>query len=98
MHHKKSSRSPSDLDGKTEMTITEFTKFLFTFDTNKDGCISRDELRQAVRDNGGWFATWKANRGMKSADANSNGFIDKEEIPKLAAFAEKELNIMIVSY
>ena len=84
-------------DGKTEMSIEEFTKFLYTFDTNNDGLISREELREAVRKKGGWFATWKAKRNLKFADVNRNGFIDKNEVPKLAAFAEKELNIRIVS-
>ncbi|KAL4566294.1 hypothetical protein LXL04_030408 [Taraxacum kok-saghyz] len=68
-------------DGKTEMSIEEFT--------------NREELREAVRKKGGWFATWKAKRNMKFADVNRNGFIDKNEVPKLAAFAEKELNIRI---
>ncbi|KAI3504818.1 hypothetical protein L1887_26546 [Cichorium endivia] len=98
VHRQRQYKDVSHLDGRTEMTMTEFKKFMNTLDTNQDGCISRDELRQAVRNNGGWFATWKANRGMKSADANGNGFIDKEEIPNLAEFAQKEFNIRIVSY
>ncbi|KAK1407533.1 hypothetical protein QVD17_39150 [Tagetes erecta] len=65
-------------------------------DTNNDGFISHEELAQAIRNNGGWFARWKANRALKVADENRNGFIDENEILKLVAFAEKELNVMIV--
>ena len=87
-------------DGKREMTIKEFTAFLEQFDVDKDGRISPDELRQAIHKNGSWLlaAYWKGNRGMKSADIDGNGFIDKDEIPKLTEFAEKELNIKIVAY
>ncbi|KVH99383.1 Calcium-binding EF-hand [Cynara cardunculus var. scolymus] len=80
------------------MTITEFTNYLAQYDTNHDNCISRDELRQAIRKNGGRFASWKGSRGVKSADTNGNGLIDKHEMPKLVAFAEKELSIRIVAY
>ncbi|KAJ0570808.1 putative EF-hand domain-containing protein [Helianthus annuus] len=85
-------------DGKTQMTMTAFKKFIDTLDTNKDGVISAEELSQAVRKRGGWFATWKGNRALKSADANDNGYVDEDEIPKLVAFAEKELNVVIVEY
>ena len=94
LHYKPGGRE----DGKTEMTMEEFTKFLFTFDANKDGLISREELREALKNSGNWFAKWKANRRVKYADTNGDGVIDKDEIPKLAEFAERELNIRIVSY
>ncbi|KAJ9567274.1 hypothetical protein OSB04_003240 [Centaurea solstitialis] len=101
MTHKRHVIRTKDLaDGKTEMTIKQFEEFLKQFDENKDDRISVDELRQAIRRSGCWaiFAYWKGNRGMKSADINGDGFIDKDEIPKLAEFAEKELNIKIVAY
>ncbi|MDG6100468.1 EF-hand domain-containing protein, partial [Alteromonas sp. ZYF713] len=89
---------PIPEDNKREMKLQEFEKFLETLDTDRDGCISSEELRQAIRKNGGWFATWKAKRAVKSADVNGNGVIDKGEISKLVALAEKELNVRIVSY
>lgn len=68
------------------------------FDADKDGRLSRYELRDAVRANRGWFSTWKGKRALKSADANRNGFVDERELENLVAFAEKELNVRIVAY
>lgn len=85
-------------DGKREMTIEEFKKWLKKFDKDKDGKISRDELREAVRAKGGWFSTHKSKRGLKLADINSNGFIDDSEISNLVEFAQRELGIRIVEH
>lgn len=85
-------------DGKREMTIEEFKKWLKKFDKDKDGKISRDELREVVRAKGGWFSTHKSKRGLKLADTNSNGFIDDSEISNLVEFAQRELGIRIVEH
>ena len=67
-----------------------------TLDIDKDGKISKDELADAVRGNGGWFAGWKGKRGIRSADSNGDGVIDESEIDMLAAFAQKHLGIKII--
>ncbi|KAH7567394.1 hypothetical protein ACOSQ2_011043 [Xanthoceras sorbifolium] len=82
-------------DGKREMTIEEFKRWLKKFDADKDGRISRDELAEAVRVSGGWFARLKARRGVRTVDRNGNGFIDESEIKNLAEFADKHLGIRI---
>ncbi|KAJ6954965.1 hypothetical protein NC652_006415 [Populus alba x Populus x berolinensis] len=73
------------------MTMAQFRIWVKTLDADKDGKISKDELADAVRGNGGWFAGWKGKRGVKAADANGNGVIDDSEIDMLAAFAQKHL-------
>ena len=83
------------LDGKREMTIDEFKRWLKKFDEDKDGRISKDELADAIRVSGGWFARRKSKHGIRSVDANGNGFIDDNEIKNLAEFAEKHLNVRI---
>ncbi|KAG5613117.1 hypothetical protein H5410_024398 [Solanum commersonii] len=85
-------------DGKCEMTLAEFKRWLKKFDENKDGKISKEDLREAVRSNGGWFRRIKVHRAVKSADANGDGSIDEDEIMNLAEFALKHLGIRIVSY
>ena len=84
------------VDGKREMTIDEFKRWLKKFDEDKDGRISRDELADAIRVSGGWFARWKSNHGIRSVDANANGFIDDNEIKNLREFAEKHLKVRIL--
>ncbi|KAK8572508.1 hypothetical protein V6N13_048105 [Hibiscus sabdariffa] len=76
-------------DGKREMTMDEFERWLKRFDEDKDGKISKDELADAVRVSGGWFARRKSKYGIRSVDANGNGFVDDNEIKNLADFAEK---------
>ncbi|KAH7567396.1 hypothetical protein ACOSQ2_011040 [Xanthoceras sorbifolium] len=85
-------------DGKREMTIEEFKRWLKKFDADKDGRISRDELAEAVRFSGGWFARLKARRGVGTVDRNGNGFIDESEIKNLAEFAEKHLGVRIFHF
>lgn len=84
------------VDGKREMSLDEFKRWLKKFDTNQDGQISREELRDAIRFAGGWFASLKSKRGVRSVDANGNGSIDENEIKDLAEFAEKHLNVRIL--
>ncbi|KAK9048746.1 hypothetical protein SSX86_032287 [Deinandra increscens subsp. villosa] len=85
-------------DGRRELTIKEFKRWLMRFDTDKDGRISKSELRQIVRATGGWFSGWKGKAGIKSADKNGNGFVDESEIENLIQFAQKELGVRIVPY
>ena len=85
-------------DGKREMNMQEFKQWLKRFDANKDGKISRSELRDAVRRSGGHFATFKARQGLKSADANHDGFIDENEFENLVEFAEKHLKVRVSQF
>lgn len=84
-------------DGKREMTIAEFKRWLKKFDEDGDRRISKSELREAIRATGGWFSRWKGKRGVKSADTDGNGFIEESEIKNLMEFALKELGVRIVA-
>ncbi|KAL9999796.1 putative EF-hand domain-containing protein [Helianthus debilis subsp. tardiflorus] len=85
-------------DGRREFTVKEFKRWLMRFDTDKDGRISKSELRQIVRATGGWFSRWKGRAGMKSADKNGNGYVDECEIENLINFAQNELGVRIIAY
>ncbi|KAG5542164.1 hypothetical protein RHGRI_021880 [Rhododendron griersonianum] len=87
---------PGPYDGKREMTMDQFKEWIKQFDGDADGRISRDELKEAIRSTRAWFPGWKANRGVKAADANRDGFIDNSEITALMEFAEKNLSIKIM--
>ncbi|TXG52382.1 hypothetical protein EZV62_021551 [Acer yangbiense] len=84
-----------DDNGKREMTMDEFMRWMKKFDADKDGKISREELAEAVRVSGGWFAGLKAKRGVRSVDRNGNCYIDDSEIKNLVEFAEKHLGVRI---
>ncbi|XP_050365075.1 polcalcin Cup a 4-like [Argentina anserina] len=85
-------------DGKRVMTTEELKKWLKKFDTDKDGRISKEELRQAIRSTGGRFAAFKSSRGLRSADVNKDGYIGEEELDSLVEFAQKHLNVRIVNF
>ncbi|KAF7138311.1 hypothetical protein RHSIM_Rhsim07G0228900 [Rhododendron simsii] len=87
------SRKGAHVDGKREMTLDEFKEWIRGFDKDKDGRLSRDELREAIRATRAWFPGWKAKRGIKAADVNGDGFIDDTEIMVLMEFAQKNLGI-----
>ncbi|OMO74837.1 Calcium-binding EF-hand [Corchorus olitorius] len=86
------------VDGKRDMTIDEFKRWLSKFDEDNDGRISKDELADAIRASGGWFARRKSKQAMQAVDANDNGFIDDNEIKNLVEFAEKHLNVRILFF
>ncbi|OVA10458.1 EF-hand domain [Macleaya cordata] len=81
-----------------EMTIDEFKLWLMSFDTDKDGRISKDELRKAIRSVTGWFSACKNTKKGIYADANGDGYIDDEEIYNLLDFAEERLGMKIIAY
>ncbi|KAH7854472.1 hypothetical protein Vadar_014180 [Vaccinium darrowii] len=81
------------LKKKREMTMAEFKEWIRRFDEDKDGRISRDELREAIRATGAWFPSWKTKLGVKAADMNRDGFIEDNEITNLAEFAQNHLGI-----
>ncbi|PIA56439.1 hypothetical protein AQUCO_00700636v1 [Aquilegia coerulea] len=82
---------------KKEMTVEEFKNWLNQFDADKDGRISKEELHEAVRSLGVWFTSWKTRRGLLAADDNKNGYVDEHEVDHLFAYAQKKLNVKIVT-
>lgn len=81
-----------------EMTVEDFKEWLKQFDTDNDGRISRNELREAIRRRGGWFTTLRAGRAVRRADKDNSGFIDDSEVENLVAFAQKDLGMKISAW
>ncbi|KDP38364.1 hypothetical protein JCGZ_04289 [Jatropha curcas] len=83
------------IDATPAMTKEEFKKWLKRFDTNRDGRISTVELLSAVRSFGGWFGGVQAWWRVRGADANSDGYIDDDELDNLIDFAQKHLGVRV---
>ncbi|XP_048129418.1 calmodulin-like protein 5 [Rhodamnia argentea] len=79
-----------------EMSNEEFKKWLATFDANKDGRFSKEELRHAIRATGAWFPWLKTHNAVHAVDTNGDGFIDENEMNNLVDYAKKHLNVKIV--
>ena len=84
------------LDG--DMTVDEFKEWLRRFDVDRDGRISRDELRRAMRAIRARFTGWKSKRGIDYADADGDGYIDDSEVDGLIEYAQRSLGLRIVAY
>ncbi|KAL5847446.1 hypothetical protein ACOSQ3_010970 [Xanthoceras sorbifolium] len=86
-------------DGKRQLTIDEFKRWLNKFDTDKtkmEGLAK--ELAEAVRVKGGWFARLKAKHEARTVDRNGYGYIDESEFKNLVEFAEKHLGVGIYHF
>ncbi|KAI9164920.1 hypothetical protein LWI28_004493 [Acer negundo] len=79
-----------------EMTVDEFKAWLRRYDSNSDGQISQDELKEALHGLRSWFPWWKARQGMKEADSNHDGLINSpKEMEKLIHFVQQRLHLKI---
>ncbi|WOL03811.1 calmodulin-like protein [Canna indica] len=81
-----------------EMSAEEFKEWLKKFDVDKDGRISKAELREAIRSRGRRFAALRSSRRFRQADTDQNGFIDDAEISNLVKFAKNNFGISISPY
>ncbi|KAB1199681.1 putative calcium-binding protein CML10 [Morella rubra] len=59
------------------------------FDTNGDGQLSRQELRNAFRSLGSAAPGWRAFRALGHADRNGDGQISEAELDNLVGYALK---------
>ncbi|MQM16192.1 hypothetical protein Taro_049144 [Colocasia esculenta] len=69
---------PSQTDASRELTMDQFKELLRQVDVDKDGNITRDDLREAFRGLGLHCTWWRSRRAMKYVDLNRNGSIDNE--------------------
>lgn len=74
-----------------------FLDFLERADENKDGRISRDELRNALKAAGLRFTTVKAWLAMRKCDHNRNGVIEGDkEMASLLSYANQKWNVLVM--
>ncbi|XP_011016821.1 PREDICTED: calmodulin-like protein 5, partial [Populus euphratica] len=56
-------------------------------DINKDGVLSKKELKRAFRRLGALIPAFRAARGLHHADANHDGVVDMDELDDLIKYA-----------
>ncbi|KAK1433501.1 hypothetical protein QVD17_10412 [Tagetes erecta] len=59
------------------------------FDVNRDGKLSRKELKVGLKSIGIRFSGFRAWRAVRHVDANGDGMIGEEEIDELIKYASK---------
>ncbi|PPR82101.1 hypothetical protein GOBAR_AA38620 [Gossypium barbadense] len=73
-------RTYSVVDGRLEMTMDEFKRWLKKFDDDKDGRISRDELADAIRVSRLEMTMDEFKRWLKKFDDDKDGRISRDEL------------------
>ncbi|KAL5777804.1 hypothetical protein ACOSP7_010732 [Xanthoceras sorbifolium] len=73
---------------RRELSEREIREIFERHDANKDGCLSKAEIKQAFDELGALFPGFRANRGLNHADGNGDGFIDMNELKDLVKYAK----------
>ncbi|KAK3231404.1 hypothetical protein Dsin_003285 [Dipteronia sinensis] len=60
-----------------------------SFDTNKDGRLSKEELKNALESLGSSFPAWRTWRALRHADENGDGYISEDELDGLVKYIVK---------
>ncbi|KAH0680461.1 hypothetical protein KY284_021546 [Solanum tuberosum] len=62
---------------------------LMKYDKNRDGKLSKQELRLAFKEMGLHFCRWKAGKALRYADKNGDGYINEDEMSELVQYASR---------
>ncbi|PHU18879.1 hypothetical protein BC332_10030 [Capsicum chinense] len=62
---------------------------LMKYDKNRDGRISKQQVRLAFKEMGLHFCRWKAGKAVRFADENGDGYINEDEMSQLVHYASK---------
>ncbi|CAJ1972681.1 unnamed protein product [Sphenostylis stenocarpa] len=76
----------SCFQGKTNGSKNKIMKAMENADRNEDGCFSKDELQQALKELGAICPRWRAFWAFRNADTNHDGQISGEEIKSLLQY------------
>lgn len=79
----------SGKNAKVSLTEEQLMGLLRRYDTDGDGRLSRQELRDAFDSLGSTFPAWRAWRALRHADANRDGCINEDELGELVAYVIK---------
>ncbi|OIT04145.1 hypothetical protein A4A49_00312 [Nicotiana attenuata] len=71
------------------LTEEQVKGMLKKYDKNRDGKLSKEELRLAFKEMGLHFCGWKAGKALRFADINGDGFINEDEMSEFVKYASK---------
>ena len=70
-------------------TTEQLRGMFWRYDTNRDGKLSRKELKEAFNCLGSSIPGFRAHRALNRADENGDGYISEEEVEELVSYAVK---------
>jgi Ca2+-binding EF-hand superfamily protein len=71
----------------SQLTEEQLRAIFMQSDINKDGVLSKKELKHAFSRLGALIPAFRAARGLHHADANHDGLVDKDELDDLIKYA-----------
>lgn len=71
-------------------TEEQLKGMFWRFDKNQDGHLSKQELKAAFKNLGAIFPGFRADRGLRHADHNGDGYISEDEVDELVKYAIKQ--------
>ena len=71
----------------SQLTEEQLRAIFMQSDINKDGLLSKKELKHAFSRLGALIPAFRAARGLHHADANHDGLVDKDELDDLIKYA-----------
>ncbi|KAL5777810.1 hypothetical protein ACOSP7_010736 [Xanthoceras sorbifolium] len=72
-----------------ELSESQIREIFQRHDANKDGCLSKAEIKQAFDELGAVFPSFRAYRGLNHADGgNGDGFVDMNELEDLVKYVK----------
>ncbi|XVF60060.1 hypothetical protein PTKIN_Ptkin08bG0012600 [Pterospermum kingtungense] len=92
-HERANDHSPKPIfgnpcrDGPPLFTKTQLIREFRLFDSNRDGRLSRQELKNAFNSLGSRLPIYRAVVGLYVADENGDGYITEDEMAKLVQYA-----------
>ncbi|KAM7279744.1 hypothetical protein ACFE04_006878 [Oxalis oulophora] len=69
------------------LSKVELKGMFLRFDKNRDGKLSRQELRDAFNSLGAMIPAWRAYWALHKADQNGDGYINEDELDLLVQYA-----------
>ncbi|KAL5777786.1 hypothetical protein ACOSP7_010712 [Xanthoceras sorbifolium] len=70
-------------------TMEQLRQMFWSHDANRDGRLSRKELKDAFNDLGARIPGWRAHRALNRADDNGDGYVSEDEVDELVSYAVK---------
>ena len=78
---------PKSAKGSFCLTEEQLKAIFQEHDANKDGHLSKEEIKKAFQQLGSRLPSWRVKRALSHADADGDGNISVEEMGELVKYA-----------
>ncbi|WCJ35406.1 hypothetical protein M5689_016663 [Euphorbia peplus] len=80
---------PKSASGSISLTEGQLKALFKENDSNRDGKLSKEEIKRAFIKLGSRLPNWRVNRALRHADGDGDGDITEKELDELVKYAVK---------